>query len=221
MKISSLQSIIEKIVFKRIMSPRHNSGFTLIETLVAVTVLTVAVAAPLSLAAQSLLAAFNARDQVTAFHLAQEAIETVRAQRDHNLLEIVKTGNNIDWLSGLSVETRDLNGDIETEKPFKVDAIATNTGNNFIDCSGTLGTSCEYLLFNKTVGLYGHETGDASRFRRFVRITEVAGTNKEEVIVRAEVQWRTGRLGGVRSVVIEENIFKWIAGVTNPAVPAL
>ena len=192
-----------------------SAGFTLIETLVAITILTIAVAAPLTLAAQSLLAAFNARDQVTAFHLAQEAIETVRAQRDHNLLEIVKAGADMDWLGGLYVETLNLNGDVDTKKPFKVDAVATNTGNNFIICNGEEGTSCDYLRFNKTVGLYGHETGDASRFRRFVRITEVADTNKEEVTVRAEVQWRTGRLGGTRKVVVEENLYKWVAGVTN------
>ena len=174
-------------------------------------------AAPLTLAAQSLLAAFNARDQVMAFHLAQEAIETVRAQRDHNLLDIIKTASNTDWLYGLDVEDRNIvTGEIDVQKPFMVDAVATNSGNNFIDCSGTDGNSCEYLLFNKTVGLYGHETGDTSRFKRFVRITEVAGTNKEEVTVRAEVQWRTGRLGGTRSVIIEENLFKWIAGITNP-----
>ncbi len=196
------------------------SGFTLIETLVAVTILTVAVAAPLSLAAQSLLSAFNARDQVTAFHLAQEAIETVRAQRDHNLLEIVKTGNNIDWLRGLEVEELNVvTGDVDVKKPFIVDSISTTA--NFQSCSGQDGRTCPVLKFNKDTGFYGHDFGGPnrgvdSRFRRFVRITEVANTNKEEVVVRAEVQWRTGSLGGTRKVVIEKTLFKWIAGVTNP-----
>ena len=49
-------------------------GFTLIETLVAVSLLTVAIVAPMTLTARSLSAAYYARDQITAFHLAQEAI---------------------------------------------------------------------------------------------------------------------------------------------------
>jgi len=195
-------------------------GFTLIETLVAITILTVAVAAPLSLAAQSLLAAFNARDQVTAFHLAQEAIETVRAQRDKNLLEIIKTGVNVAWLGGLEVEERNITtGDIEDEKPFMVDSISTSA--NFASCTGSVDEPCARLQFDEVSGFYGHifsgrSFTKESRFTRIVRITEVANTNKEEVIVRSEVQWRTGRLGGMRSVVVEENLFKWIAGVTNP-----
>jgi len=192
---------------------KKTQGFTLIETLVAITVLTIAIAAPLTLAAQSLLAAFNARDQVTAFHLAQEAIETVRAKRDHNLLEIVKNGANIDWLDGLMVETVNQDGEVEVKKPFMVDAIATHTGQNFIACNSSDGASCQKLLFNKNTGFYGHEFGNESRFRRFVRVTEVPNANKEEVVVRAEVQWRTGRFGGLRRVVIEDTLYQWISGV--------
>ncbi len=186
-----------------------NQGFTLIETLVAITVLTVAVAAPLTLAAQSLMAAYNARDQVTAFHLAQEAIETVRAQRDHNLLESVNTvGSTVDWLDGMYVQ---LIG--EQPEPFMIDSISSS--NNFILCSGSDSSTCNFLLFNNLMGFYGHEIGDVSKFKRFVNITEIPDTNGEEVTVRSEVQWRYGRLGNTRSVIIEENLFKWVSGVVN------
>ncbi len=197
---------------------KNNKGFTLIETLVAVTVLTVAVSAPLSLAAQSLLAAFNSRDQVVAFHLAQEAVETVRAQRDHNILRIVKSGQNVHWLEGIPVETLDLNGNIDERKPFLVDSISSTK--NFELCRNSDPNSCDMLQFNPNTGFYGHDfggpnRGKPSRFRRFVRVTEVPDTNSEEVIVRSEVQWRTGRFGGVKSVIIQENLFKWISGITT------
>ncbi len=186
-------------------------GFTLIETLVAITVLTIAVAAPLTLAAQSLMAAYTARDQVTAFHLAQEAIETVRAQRDHNILNVVKNGGVVDWLDGLDVELVGAG----SNKPFLVDSLSTS--NNFILCGGSTASSCDYLKFDTSTGFYGHENGNSSRFKRFVRITEVPGTNAEEMTVRAEVQWRAGILGNIRSVIIEENIYKWVAGIiTTP-----
>src|SRR3989338_503600 len=65
---------------------RLTTGFTLIETLVAISLLTVAIVVPMSLVTKSLSTAYYARDQVTAFHLAQEAIEIVRHVRDNNIL---------------------------------------------------------------------------------------------------------------------------------------
>src|SRR3989344_5249811 len=57
------------------------NGFTLIETLVAVSLLSIAVVAPMTLASKSLSTAYYPRDQITAFYLAQEAIETLRSIR--------------------------------------------------------------------------------------------------------------------------------------------
>src|SRR3989338_9508740 len=66
----------------------RSAGFTLVETLVAVMLLSVAVVAPMSLAARSLGSAYYARDQITAFYLAQEAIEALRSIRDSQILLI-------------------------------------------------------------------------------------------------------------------------------------
>ena len=77
-----------------------NAGFTLIETLVAVSLLSVAIVAPMSLTTKSLAAAYYARDQIVAFHLAQEAVETVRHFRDNNILQTA-LGNPTDILAGI------------------------------------------------------------------------------------------------------------------------
>lgn len=61
-------------------------GFTLIEALVAVTIITFSVAGPLFTANRAIVAAQGARLQLTASHLAQEGIEHVRAMRDHEYL---------------------------------------------------------------------------------------------------------------------------------------
>ena len=61
-------------------------GFTLIETMIAVTILTLAMAGPLFTASRSIVAAQTARDQLTASYLAQEGIEYVRMMRDNQYL---------------------------------------------------------------------------------------------------------------------------------------
>src|SRR3989338_10635926 len=76
-------------------------GFTLVETLVAVMLLSVAVVAPMSLAAKSLGSAYYARDQITAFYLAQEAIEALRSIRDSQILIIAGSSSGVPDIFGL------------------------------------------------------------------------------------------------------------------------
>lgn len=61
-------------------------GFTLIESLVAIAILSIAVAGPLVTASRALVATEIAQDQFTASYLAQEGIEYVRALRDKEFL---------------------------------------------------------------------------------------------------------------------------------------
>ena len=65
---------------------RKKTGFTLLETLVAITLLTIAIVAPMSLTTQALGSAYYARDQITASYLAQEGLEAVRSVRDANII---------------------------------------------------------------------------------------------------------------------------------------
>lgn len=57
-------------------------GFTLIETMVAVSILALSVAGPLFTASRVLVATEISRDQLTASYFAQDGIENVRATRD-------------------------------------------------------------------------------------------------------------------------------------------
>src|SRR3989344_3852661 len=66
-----------------------NRGFTLIETLIAVLLLSVAITGPLTIASKGLTATLVAKDQFIAFYLAQDAVEYVRYVRDSNCLAAV------------------------------------------------------------------------------------------------------------------------------------
>ncbi len=168
-------------------------GMTLIETMVAIVILTVAIVAPMSLTMQSLSASYYARDQVIAFNLAQEAIETVRAIRDGNVLRISLSSPDascspVTLLCGIPIGT-----------PFVID-----TRNNVITtCSG----QCPLLQTNGE--LYGYEAGwDDSPYRRTVNVAYVPGT-QDEIRIEVTISWDAGT-SQPRTITIYENLYRWV-----------
>ena len=76
-------------------------GFTLVETLVAITIIALAIVGPLYAVQQSLNVSRVSRDQLVASALAQEAVEYVRSIRDGNYLYNLRTGAARSWLYGI------------------------------------------------------------------------------------------------------------------------
>jgi len=172
-----------------------NRGFTLIETMVAVSLLSLAIVAPMSLASQSLASAYYARDQVTAFYLAQEAIESVRSIRDGNILQNSQ-GNTVNLLNGIPVGT-----------PFLID-----TRNN------QTWTTCTTNPLKTDGNFYGYGTDPCnesevgwtpSYFRRTVLAQFIPGTT-DEIKVTVTISWTSGAFNG-RSFSISENLYRWVS----------
>jgi prepilin-type N-terminal cleavage/methylation domain-containing protein len=161
----------------------HTRGFTLVETLVAISVLLLALAGPLSIAADALSGAYYARDQITAFYLAQEGVEYVRAVRDENYL----AGRA--WLTGLDTC---VSGTCVVDFP------------NFTHASCT--GSCPPILINSS-GLFNQANGTPSLYTRGVSLQPVDADDHEMRIV-VTVSWRSGVIN--RSFEIREYIFDWL-----------
>ncbi|MDP4020743.1 MAG: type II secretion system protein [Candidatus Adlerbacteria bacterium] len=179
-----------------------NRGFTLIETMVAVLILATAIAGPLTIASKSLVAATVAKDQITAFFLAQDAVEFIRFARDTNKLQ------GGDWITGVGAASginlsncRSTNGcyfDSALQNPTTISACSAS------DCKPPL--SGDQYLFESN-GRYSYNSGGTKTiFVREVIITDtVAG---EEISVVVRVHWSdTG--GTDRKVEVQENLFNW------------
>lgn len=173
-------------------------GMTLIETLVAVTILAVAIVAPMSLTIQSLFAAYYARDQVLASNLAQEAIESVRSIRDSNILRIALN------LPDPSCTPTDLMCGIPVAADFVID-----TRNNEItrcDADGTV--ECDPLQTDPTQTFYGYGSGwSDTPFLRTVRVEFVDPLSNE---IRVTVTVSKTDTDSFPVVQIRENLYRWI-----------
>jgi len=163
-----------------------NKGFTLLETIVAITVLTFAIMGPLELAARSIGLAIVSKNQITAFYLAQEAMEYVKNKRDGNFL-----AHGSDWLTGL-------------DGCLGASGCYTDIPNDNISvCAG----GCPVLKYDNNGLYYNYFSGNDTIFTRTVKITTPVGGNPNEAKVQTTISW-IEKLNS-KTFTLEGNIFNW------------
>jgi len=172
-------------------------GFTLVETLVAIFVLTLSITGPLFIAQQSFTSAATARDRTTASFLAQEGIEYVRSVRDHNYL------SGQDWLTSLSPC-------IGLGKACTVDPIGETYPLVELCVSGVCGP-----LQKTSNGVFGYQNGsEETRFVRTITITfpDDPVTDRDgfpaEVLVKVTVTWENKSV--TRTTTVQERLYNWL-----------
>ena len=173
-------------------------GFTLLETLVAVTILVVSIMAPMTIAQNALQNAIYARDQVTAFYLAQEGIEYVRALRDKNIMQ----GNP--WLQKPAATA-------SCVSPVDLSACVAAAGStgcnidfvNFCDTLCTTPSGCAPLLFSNT----GYSTVGAGTPSKYTRTVTLEQITAKQYKIKVHMDWKSGRYP--RQFDLEEIIMDW------------
>lgn len=161
----------------------HTKGFTLVETLVALSILLIVVVGPMTVAHRGIQNAYYANEQVAAVFLAQEAIEAVRATRDTDALGVYDAdgvGDTMDWIpSGCSSGC----------------AYIRET-NDFGDC-----ISNNQCVLKLDAGVYSHAgIGEDTQFTRTVTIGTPVTSG--DVPVTVTVSWESTALGD-RDVVLQ------------------
>lgn len=166
------------------------NGFTLLETLVAVTILTTVIIGPLTLAIKSISAAMISQNQIIAFYLSQEAIEYIKNIRDSNFLQ------GKDWLEGLG---------LCLSTPGNEKNCCVDIPNNAIK---SYPSQCGRIKYDDSGYYYNYQVGNDTIFTRTVKITPNIGGNPEEAMVEVIVQWPE-KFGGQKSFTLQRNLFKW------------
>lgn len=173
----------------------RNKGFTIIESLVAVAILSVAIMGALSAVQSGLSSYIYSKDQVTAFYLAQEAYEQIRNLRDQNKL------SSQSWLSGFAGGSSD---------PCYFGKTCVVSSLNFSGSSDGLGEcsaagNCAYLRQDAASGVYGYDTSwPLTPFRREVSLSSI---NSDEIAVNVVVYWKKGTVN--RQFKIKGNLHNW------------
>ena len=156
------------------------NGFTILEVMIAIFVVTIGVLAAYNVTQQMISYTYHSASRLTAAYLAKEGIEIVRNTRDTNWLESAPS-----WNDGLSCATG-CEADYNDPPPF-----------NFYDDN-------HYLNIEAASGLYGYGPGGRTNFKRKITITPVGDTLK----VSVEVQWKyKGKDYG--PITAQENLYNW------------
>jgi len=166
-----------------------HKGFTLLETIVALSVIVGAMSGPVTLTTRGIFTAKFAKNKLVAANLAQEGLEIIRQCRDNSIL--------LNWPGGFA---------------------SIGTGDWQVDVLGNTINSCPLSPFTATVllrdedsGLYNYSTGDDSLFTRRIT-TQInfdcdgsAGSNR--FCATSRVTWSEGGID--RVMTLREALYNW------------
>jgi Tfp pilus assembly protein PilV len=182
-----------------------NGGFTLIETLIAVFILTLALNGLFTLIANSLFAARYTKNELTANYLLQEAVDSIRNDRDTIAFQNLSAQSWTNFVNKYS----SCNGQFNSVNGCYIEPGDPSTVPQTCSVSPGFGTlQCPPLYYDETAQaqeFYNYKTlGVKSNFKRQVIMLNRGG---DEVDFKVTVEWLNGGLVQSRSIVI--SLFNW------------
>jgi prepilin-type N-terminal cleavage/methylation domain-containing protein len=162
-------------------------GFTLVESLVAIGILSLSIAATFTAVQSSLKTSIAAKDQITAFYLAQEAMEYIKNVRDVNALHSLN-GSATNWLASMSSVVGD---PCYFGSTCTIDSPTLSAASSFSRCSGTFGT-CPNLYQDSVTGLFTQTAGSNPVNTSFKREIQFTSSGSDSVFVTIRISWISG-----------------------------
>lgn len=193
------------------------SGFTFVETLVAITILLVALVAPLTIVTKTSQSNGLANEQIIAYFLAQEGVELAQQVRDQISLQYLFALNDgstpnptfSPWITqiinGVNYSVC-VNNDCGLDR-FNSSANAEVQAMSPVSCSAA-GNPCQlYFQSNGPRLYYTHNAAGATptAFTRRIRFADVVPGEEAQIISR--VTWRSGLFFQEQQVEVRTTIF--------------
>lgn len=194
---------------------QSQAGFSLVETLVAITILLIVIIGPMSIATSASRSTSFASEQVVAFFLAQEGAEIAQKARDDILLRHFLIPSAANYLADTWGTFAN-----QTTSPyascFSSDGCGLELNSNSIgsvktptSCSGTTLCALYYDASANADGDRAHYTYVATGNTKtlYTRVINFEVVSDHEIRVISKVYWRTGSLRKTQEVVVETFLF--------------
>ena len=183
---------------KFLVKNKKNKAFTLIETLVAVSILSLSILGLLSGLAGGITNISYIKQKIVATYLAQEGVESIRNMRDNYILSGGSASSN--W-ANFKAKLAPCN----SNNQCGLDNSVASSSNNFIfSCNAGGGNACKTYVTtggNYNVNAVGVDSG-------LSRKLYAETPNSDEVRVYSTVEWMQG--SGGKSVTFSEDLFNWV-----------
>lgn len=195
--------IIEKI--------KNHKGFTLVETMFAIMILSLAIVGMMTVVASSLFASRYARDEITVNYLLQETVDYIRNDRDTSVfLQNTQTTDSA-WDAFVSKYVPC--SDPDTGCSFDVLDFISNPFLAPTECPlGGCPNLCydegaETTAFYVNANSFGNcDTGSLTHFQRKI-VVDQNPTNLDELNITTTVYWQNGGTDKERSLTT--TLMKW------------
>lgn len=179
------------------------AGYSLVEVLVAISILLLALVGPMTIASKGMQSAKYAREQTTAIFLAQEGIEAfTQARNEATLVAFAddKLSESWDWVTDGT-----LPGTCLSAVGCNIDFEDADSMGRAVRC--TTQENCRlYYDETKTRAKYSLDTDGASTpYQRVIKITEIPGGKGIEVA--STVFWDTSLFTNQQSITLTSALF--------------
>jgi len=188
---------------------KQQSGFSLVETLVAISLLLIIIVGPMSITSRTAKSSSFATEQIQAFFLAQEGLELAQKARDDLMLEFFKGDITDPWgqfmdTGGTYQQCRTNGCGLEWSSTQQGQLAAP------VACAGGMGGTCRLYVRNTSAArsMFTHSAGGGNTVTPFTRVIrfDISGLDAtREVKIISTVTWRTGSL--VQSQMVEVDTY--------------
>lgn len=203
-----------------IRSLKHNKGYSLVEVLVAITILMLAIAGPLTIASRGLQSTQYAKDSTIAFLLAQEGIEAFIMQRNRIIIKRVHA-NNLKYLWGWTRDEDfkqcfestgcniDLHDNTLTGRFDSLDSDNIVSCSNIDDCVMYHDPDLTQPIMATPYHLKKNNTSnsEATPYTRIIKAIRV-GDDDDELKIVSIVRWRASVFGSNDKVRLVSALYR-------------